>query len=244
MKNFFPPLDTLLQMEPEAIAPYLLIYLNDYISRQQNKEFHMNHVIQNENQSLKEYSGGYPNTEKVALVLAEAWILLSNQGFLAPATSSGANHGFVVITRKGQQVKTHVDFKKFAHLKLLPRDVLDPELSKRVWSSFINGDFDMAIFAAFKEVEVRMRSAASLDNTHRGVVLAREVFNPESGQLTDMSNPDKGERVGYMELFSGVIGVFKNPGSHLPVNYDDPVTAVSLILFANTLLKIIDKRKP
>lgn len=83
-----------------------------------------------------------------------------------------------------------------------------------------------------------------IDSTHLGVSLAREVFNPEKGQLTDMATPDKGERVGHMELFAGAIGVFKNPGSHRPVNYDDPVTVVSLILFANTLLQIIDKRKP
>jgi uncharacterized protein (TIGR02391 family) len=244
MKKYFPPVDILFQMEPEAIAPYLLIYLNAHISTLQNKEFHMNHIIHNGNQAILDYSGGYPSSEKVALVLSEAWQFLSNEGFLAPAPSSGMNHGQVVITRRGQEVKTEADFKKFAHLKLLPRDVLDTELSRRIWPSFVDGEFDTAVFAAFKEVEVRMRNAAGLDNTHRGVALAREVFNPDSGQLTDMNNLDKGERVGYMELFSGAIGVFKNPGSHLPVNYDDPVTAVSLILFANTLLKITDKRKP
>lgn len=245
MKNYFPPLATLLDMDPEAVAPFLLIYLNDYINNQRgNKEFHMNHVLGKEQAAVREYSGGYPNDDKVMIVLTEAWGILMSQNFLSPAPSSGMNHGFVSITRKGQQVKTEEDFKKFAHLKLLSRDVLDPELSKKAWTSFVDGDFEMAIFAAFKEVEVRMRNTAGLDNTHLGTRLAREVFDPQKGQLTDITNPDNGEKQAYSDLFAGAIGVFKNPTSHRPVNYDDPVTAVSLILFANTLLKVIDERKP
>jgi uncharacterized protein (TIGR02391 family) len=134
------------------------------------------------------------------------------------------------------------DVKKYAHISLLPRNVLDPELNKKVWPSFIDRDFDTAIFAAFKEVEVRMRKCCWFRYI-TGVSMAREVFHPETGKLTDKISPDKGEKVAYMELFAGSIGVFKNPSSHRPVNYDDPVAVVSLILFANTLLQIIDKRK-
>ncbi|MFA6446277.1 MAG: TIGR02391 family protein, partial [Candidatus Paceibacterota bacterium] len=134
------------------------------------------------------------------------------------------------------------DFKKYDHIKLLPRNVLDERLAQKVWSTFIRGDFEIAILSAFKEVEVRIRSAAKLKVTDLGVNLARLAFNPEHGPLTDTTNPDGGERVSYMELFSGSIGAFKNPSSHRDVNYDDPVIATSLILYANTLLKIIDQR--
>jgi uncharacterized protein (TIGR02391 family) len=60
------------------------------------------------------------------------------------------------------------------------------------------------------------------------------------GVLTDLeANP--GEQVAMMELFKGVIGLFKNPTSHRPVNYDDPTLASEVILFADLLLRLLDR---
>ncbi|SRR5258706_2655919 len=239
-KVFLPPSEIVIEMEPEAVAPGVLMYLNDYITKNGNNKTHISHHISETQTQLREYAGGH--ILQVMYVLAEAWGWLLTQNFLCPDPSDAT--GWVFISRRGKTIKSTDDFKKYAHISLLPRNVLNPELNKKLWPSFIDGDFDTAIFAAFKEVEVRMRATAGLDTTHIGVTLAREVFNSENGQLTDKNSPDKGEKVAYMELFAGSIGVFKNPSSHRPVNYDDPVTVVSLILFANTLLQIIDKRRP
>lgn len=72
--------------------------------------------------------------------------------------------------------------------------------------------------------------------------MARKAFNQDAGALTDRTNPDKGERQAYSDLFAGALGAFKNPSSHRDVDYDDPVIATSLILFADTLLKIAKSR--
>ncbi len=241
-KDFLPPPEILIELEPESIAPNLLLYLNDFVSHDnQGNKLHISHHINEGNSLLRDYAGTH--LKQVLLVLAEAWGWLIQQNFLCPYPNDSSSNGWLFISRRGTTIQTSDDFKKYAHISLLPRNVLDTELNKKVWPSFIDGDFDTAIFAAFKEVEVRMRNVAGLDATHIGVNLAREVFHPESGQLTDKISPDKGEKVAYMELFAGSIGVFKNPGSHRPVNYDDPIIVVSLILFANTLLQIIEKRK-
>jgi len=72
----------------------------------------------------------------------------------------------------------------------------------------------------------------------------QEAFSPTiPGPLADGS-ADPGERVAMMELFKGAIGVFKNPSSHRPVNFDDPTLAAEVVLFADLLLRLLDRIPP
>ncbi|MCU1657783.1 MAG: hypothetical protein JWO57_2439 [Pseudonocardiales bacterium] len=67
------------------------------------------------------------------------------------------------------------------------------------------------------------------------------AFSPKApGPLTDTS-VDRGEQVAMMELFKGAIGLFKNPSSHRPVNYDDPTLASEIVLFADLLHRLLDQ---
>ena len=68
----------------------------------------------------------------------------------------------------------------------------------------------------------------------------QHAFSAEKGVLTD-PDADPGERVAMMELFKGAIGVFKNPTSHRPVDYDDPTLSSEVILFADLLLRLLDR---
>lgn len=52
---------------------------------------------------------------------------------------------------------------------------------------------------------------------------------------------EAGEQVAAMNLFSGAIGLFKNPASHRPVDYDDPVLAGEIVLLADLLLRLLDQ---
>ena len=66
----------------------------------------------------------------------------------------------------------------------------------------MRGDYDVAVFQSFKEVEVAVREAARMSNSDIGRKLMQAAFNPDTGPLTDR-DADKGERVGLMDLFSG-----------------------------------------
>ncbi len=44
-----------------------------------------------------------------------------------------------------------------------------------------------------------------------------------------------------MNLFAGATGLFKNPTSHRPVDYDDPVVAGEIVLLADLLLRLLDQ---
>jgi uncharacterized protein (TIGR02391 family) len=97
--------------------------------------------------------------------------------------------------------------------------LLHAKLAEKVRPMFMRGDYDVAVFQAFKEVEVSVRGAAKLSNSDIGRKLVQMAFNPESGPLTD-AEADKGERVGLMDLFSGGIGYCKNPSAHRERGFD------------------------
>jgi uncharacterized protein (TIGR02391 family) len=68
----------------------------------------------------------------------------------------------------------------------------------------------------------------------------RKAFHPDDGLLTD-EEQERGEREATAHLFAGAIGVFKNPSSHREVQYDDPTYASEVVLFADLLLRMLDR---
>lgn len=241
MKDIFPPVNVAVELQPEELSEHLLIYLNRRLKEEGNhrNKFHRYNETSSNNPTVKEYANEYTN--KICELLSQAWVWLVVQGFLTPSIDDN-NDEWVMITQRGQQVNSKDEFKQYSYIKLLPKELLDTKLTEKVWPIFIRGDFDTAVFAAFKEVEVRIRKVTKLDSAVYGLDLIKEAFNSEKGILTDYKNPNKSEKEADYFLFMGAIGAFKNPSSHRDINFEDPKIAISLILFANTLLQIVDKR--
>lgn len=109
------------------------------------------------------------------------------------------------------------------------------------------GEYELAAFAALREIEIRVRELAGSPESPKGVPLIgvplmTEPFR-EDGVLSDPSL-DAGEHKARMFLFAGAIGLFKNPPSHRPVQYDDPTEAAEVVLFADLLMRILDRVSP
>ncbi len=114
-------------------------------------------------------------------------------------------------------------------------------IAQRVHQQYLLGEFELAVLAAMKEVEVRVRELAGASDSLLGVKLMQQAFSPNApGPLTDR-DADPGEQVAAMDLFKGAIGLFKNPVSHRPVDYDDPTMASQIILLADLLLRLLDQ---
>jgi uncharacterized protein (TIGR02391 family) len=170
--------------------------------------------------------------------LSEAMNWLIAQGLIArekPGQSTSPQSMFV--TRAGKRVLA----EGIAGVAAAAR--LNVDLHKRlarVRTQFLMGEYELAAFAAMREVEIRVRELAKADNSVIGVKLMRSAFRPESGPLAD-PDLDAGEQVGMMELFAGAIGTFKNPPSHRQVNYDDPTEASEIVMLADLLMRILDR---
>ena len=225
--------EVLLALEPEELAGVVIEFLNtvgetsQYLNRH---NFGLPHTVQ-----------GYPREFQQAIseALMEAWVWLEKEGLLVP--KPGINSNFVFISKRGRQITQRFDLESYRHSNLLPKMLLHPVIAQKVWASFIRGDYDTAVFQAFKEVEVSVRNNGGFLNTDYGVDLMRKAFRFEGGPLTDSTLP-RSESDALQHLFAGSIGLYKNPLSHRTVAISNPIDAVEMIILASHLLRIIDSR--
>jgi uncharacterized protein (TIGR02391 family) len=147
-----------------------------------------------------------------------------------------ADPNTIFVTRLGNKVlQTGLETIRAA-------ERLDVGLHQRiehVKSQFLLGEYELAAFAAMREVEIRVRELSDADSSVIGVKLMRKSFS-DGGHLAD-SELDPGEQIGIMELFAGAIGTFKNPPSHRQVNYGDPTEASEVVLLADLLMRLLDR---
>jgi Protein of unknown function (Hypoth_ymh) len=188
---------------------------------------------------------GFPRggSRPVVLALAEALSWLVTQGLLI--RDPGQVGDWYIPTRRARDLKTRADVEAYRKGRVLPLGLLQPVLADKIWPLFLRGDHDIAVFQAFKEVEVRVRSAANAKGAGYaddlvGVKLMRAAFHPDNGPLRD-KNLVPAEREGDASLFAGAILHAKNPNGHRDVNVE-PQQAARLIAFASHLLDIVERR--
>ena len=177
-------------------------------------------------------------SQSALFCLSEALNWLITHGLVArdkPGQSSSAQSMFV--TRAGKCVLAEGIAGVVAATRL---NVDLHERLARVRTQFLIGEYELAAFAAMREVEIRVRELAKAENSLIGVKLMRGAFKPDNGPLCD-ANLDPGEQVAMMELFAGAIGTFKNPPSHRQVDYGDPTEASEVVMLADLLMRILDR---
>ncbi len=235
-----PDAEALLALEPEELGAKLL-----FIYRQHGgREFHFGNLI-------AELPGGMTGRPPYARdqhgqinrAIREAAAWLEAQGLLIPADGTNGTNGWKELSRRAYKFQDAWEFATYIAARRLDRTSLHPAIRERVWAAFMRNEFDTAAFLAMKAVEVPVREAGDFEDGVLGVKLARASFDVDAGPLTDQE-AERGERQGMSDLFAGALAVFKNPQSHRQVDLTDPVEATEIVMLANMLLRIVDRRAP
>lgn len=169
--------------------------------------------------------------------MLEAWSWLEAQGLLIWSEFGNDPNGWRRLSRKGQQLQAD-GIPNFKISRQLSSEVLDESIRYRVWSDFVRGHYDSAVFFAAKHVEICVRDAAEYPPEKIGVSLMRDAFKPKTGPLSEKSAP-MAEQEARSSLFAGFIGSYKNPGSHREIDLEDPAEPIEVILMANHLIRIV-----
>ena len=255
LKSLLPDAGKLLHLEVEELAGVLLEHLKSCESTPggmvyQNGLFHPGYLLDSmkgaphlPNRQEPDYGDKQPQVNRA---LMEAWAWLEKEGFLIRDIAQPAT--WFWMSRRGQRITSRADFESYRKASLLPKGQLHPLIAAKVYPAFLRGEYDTAVFQAFREIEVAVRAAGGFPADLVGVNLMREAFkpvknnNPPGGPLTDALLP-VAEQEGMASLFAGAILLYKNPQSHRNVP-TEAADAAEVIGFASHLLRTVDRLKP
>jgi len=179
-----------------------------------------------------------PGLATAEAAIAEAWGWLISRTLISTKGGSYDFHDFHVTTAGREALERGLAYVQ-ATIRL---DVeLVPSLERKVRPQFLLGDFELAAFAAMREVEIAVRDFGGLGTDLVGVPLMQNAFR-EGGPLHDPT-VQPAESVAQMNLYAGAMGLFKNPASHRRVDYYDPSEASEVILLADLLLRILQRQR-
>jgi len=147
---------------------------------------------------------------------------------------------FQLLTKKGKEI-TEKKQNPDAYALRLEQLLKNDELLAICIDAFNEEDFEIATFKAFRFVEEKVRELSKLDSRDIGTDLMNKAFSPTSGKLTVTTCAVPAEQEGVQSLFRGAISFFKNPSSHRTIDYNDRLTAIQTIGFAELLLDILSK---
>lgn len=118
---------------------------------------------------------------------------------------------------------------------------LHSEIARAASSLYRTGHYANAVEASVKALNglVRLRSSLEQD----GTTLMERAFNPSNPILKFnglLTQSDKDEQKGFMNLFSGAVSGLRNPRAHGFIE-DSPERALEFIAFVSLLAKLLDK---
>ncbi len=246
-------LDEISGLPPEALALRLLRHLGAARRPVRRDRTIAELLRQSVPGAASQYDDDVMASQSAAtMALVEAWQRLMLDGLIVnwpakdPQYSTEGFGELFQLTRWGRKVLEYRDDQ--AGLITARRRLgveLHSHLAGRLQDAVSIGAFEQAALLALRAIEARVRQLAGEPRGQRGdrltgTALMRQAFASDSGPLAD-PDAEPGERVGTMELFAGAFGAVRNGLMHTEVEWFDPVEAAEYVLFADLLMRLLDR---
>lgn len=154
---------------------------------------------------------------------------------------SEQSNRFKILTDKGRRiVEEAIEKMQFPSVDI-DQILTRSDLRGKVHADYVAGDYESAIFKAFKLLEESVRSKTKLTPDDHGAALMSKAFSPKEGILKHPDVHTEGEAQALHHLMRGSIMWFKNPRSHRTVKCDNAEKAAQVLGFANLLLNMVDE---
>jgi uncharacterized protein (TIGR02391 family) len=173
------------------------------------------------------------------MLVARAVYELERDGFLWQDITQSSFHKILSPTGR-QAVQNDLKNMKLPSVDI-DQVISREDLRSRVRDDFLSGDYETAVFKAFRFVEEHVRAKANEPASSLGVGLMSAAFSPSNGKLKHPGAAVPQEQDGLHQLMRGAIAWFKNPSSHRTVSRNDPQEAAHVLAFANMLLDLVDQ---
>jgi hypothetical protein len=172
-------------LDPEELGVILLRVLNDHPQSQG-----MIHPGNFESELFGMSNASYPRErqEDVLEAIREAFAWLEGQALLVMPDPSNARGGWKRIGRRGRRLLSEAGTTEYKAASLLPQKMLHPAIRDRVYFNFQSGDYQLAVIAAFRIVEIAVRDKSEIKES--GTKLMRAAFHKDAGPLRDPEAED------------------------------------------------------
>ncbi len=187
-------------------------------------------------QSLEIILGAEKGSEKYKLYEALHELLVQNIIMRDPHNYDSP-YSFTLTTKGRKIAESRLDIDEYS--LRLENYVTSDALLDECQDLFNNGNYEKAVFSAYRHLETKVREKAKLTPNDFGQDLVTKAFNPDRGMLRILTCETRNEEAGIFNLFLGAIKTFKNPPSHRIVYYDNPKSALQIIVFAELLLNLV-----
>jgi uncharacterized protein (TIGR02391 family) len=120
---------------------------------------------------------------------------------------------------------------------------LHPEIAKAASQLYSDGHYSHAVEDSVKALSALVRSLSGL--ALDGVALMQQAFSPKSPILKFndlLTQSDRDEQQGFMNIFWGAVSALRNPRAHGFIS-DDPERALEFVAFVSLLAKLLDEAK-
>jgi Protein of unknown function (Hypoth_ymh) len=170
LSSIVPNVADLLALEVEELAGVLLVHLNGF----EDTVKHQGGIGYSNFFSAPKRQDYESRQLEVDRALMEAWAWLQSAGLLVE--NAGLTGGWFFVSRRGKQITSRDDFATYRKAGLLPKGQLHPLITSKVYPAFMRGEYDTAVFQAFREVEVAVRIAGKFGPNDYGTDLMRDAF--------------------------------------------------------------------